>query len=61
MSSSPRAIEQLYSLAELSRAWKVCQSKLRKDAARGKLPIVRIGRAVRVTAYEAERYLRENR
>ena len=53
------SIEELYTLPALARAWKVCESKLRKDAVRGILNVVRLGRAVRVTPAEAERYLRD--
>ncbi len=50
---------RLISIAELATRTATCESTWRKAISRGEIPIVRIGRAVRVSEDVAERLIRE--
>jgi excisionase family DNA binding protein len=50
---------RLISLAELATRTGTCESTWRKKIARGELPVVRLGRAIRIAEHVAERIMRD--
>ncbi len=52
-------VAELLTVAELSRRWRLSERHLRLLIARGDLPVVRIGRSVRIHPIEAEKFVSE--
>ncbi len=50
---------RLVPIAELAMRTGTCESMWRKKIARGELPIVRLGRSIRIAEEVAERIIRE--
>ncbi len=55
------AMGRLISLAELASRTGTCENTWRRAVARGEIPVVRIGRAIRVAEAEVERILRDGK
>ena len=58
-SAIPKSIEPLLTLMEAASVLKVCVKTLRREISRGVLPVVRIGRALRIRPADLRQYMNE--